>query len=129
MKAVLYLLKFTSGLMFGFSVYWVFVKFENLVVNLVLLLSASVIVAFSKAITFNKNTEEIKFKTKEFSKLFFTEELINVAIVMAVMLWYNKFISGLKCFLIILSSFIVLILLMSLYYWLLKQKRVKKLTK
>lgn len=129
MKAVLYLLKFISGLIFGFSACWALAKSESLVINLILLLSASVIVAFSKAITFNKNTEEIKFKTKEFSKLFFTEELIKVTIVMAVTLWYNKFISGLKCFLIILSSFVVLILLMSLYYWLLKQKRVKKLTK
>lgn len=129
MKAVLYLLKFISGLMFGFSVYWVFVKFENLVVDLVLLLSVSVMEAFSKAITFNKNTEEIKFKTKEFSKLFFTEELIKVAIVMAFVLWYNKFVSGLACFLIVLSSYVVLILLTSLYYWRLEQKKTKKLTK
>lgn len=123
MKAILYLLKFISGLLFSFLGYWVIFNSKNLVVNLTLMLSASVIVAFSKAITFNKNTEEIKFKTKEFSKLFFNEELIKVAMIMSIALWHNKFVSGLTCFLIILSSFVVLILLASLYYWRLEQKK------
>ena len=129
MKAILYLLRLISGLLFGFSACWVLVKSTILIIDLMLLLSASVVVAFFKAITFNKDTKEIRFKIKEFSRLFFVEELIKVAMVIAVTLWYNKFVSGLTSFLIILSSFIVLMLSIWLYYWLLKQKKAKKLIK
>ena len=125
MKAILYLLRLISGLLFGFLAYWVIFNSKNLVANLALMLSASVIVAFFKAITFNKDTKEIKFKAKEFSRLFFVEELIKVAMVIAVALWYNKFVSGITSFLIILSSFIVLMLSIWLYYWLQKQKKLK----
>lgn len=129
MKVALYLLRFISSLLFSFLSFWVIFNSSNLVVNSSLLLLASVIIAFSKAIIFNKNTKEIRFKTKEAIKLFFTEELIKDVMIIAFTLWYKKFVSGLNCFLIILSSFILLILLISLYYWMLEQKRAKKLTK
>lgn len=129
MKKVLYLLNFVVGLMF-FSLYtWLIFNSTNLIVNSILIFFASIIVAFFKALTFNEEAKKVNFNIKEFVRLFFTEELIKNAMLIAFTLWYNKLISGLGCFLLILSSFIVFVLLIGLYYWMLKSKRIKELTK
>ena len=101
---------------------------ENLIGKAILILISLIALALLKSCTFDEEIKKVKFKVKKFIKLFFTENLVKYAVIVTFMLWYKKFISGLDCLWIVLSSFVVIILLKVLYYWLLKQKKFKKLT-
>lgn len=130
---VIVMKKFLSSVVFAsdilFFVLWahIITSSRDLTLNSVFILISLIVVVFLKALTVNEQTKAIAFDAKEFLKLFFTENLIKFVIVMAFMLWFNKIISGLGGFLLVLASFVIYGLCVYLYYWLQRKHKVKQL--
>lgn len=101
----------------------------NLALNALLIFISLVAVVFLKSLNVDEEARTMKFKKKEFFKLFFTENMIKFLMIMSFMLWFNKLASGFDCFLIILASFAFYGICTALYYWLIKKNKTEWQTK